>query len=355
MPLADAVARLTRGLAPVAMRSLPLAEAVGRIAAMDLRAEADAPARPQALRDGWAVRGDDVLGASPYAPILLTQPAIWVDAGADLPEGADAVLPPEAVEGRSVVDDAPAGAGMRGPGDDVRAGSLLVEAGACISPLQCLALKTAGIADVPVRLPRLRLVVAGAAPDTLSPLIAALARGEGAEVTDIVHVTAEAEAIAEAIQATDADAVLMLGGTGFGRNDHSAAGLARAGHVQAHGIALRPGETAGFGEAGGRPVLLLPGRPDAALAVFIVLGRPLMRALSGAAPATAMRAPILRKLTSGIGLSEIVFARREPDGLMPLGGADLPLASLIAADAAILVASEAEGHPAGTDVAMLPL
>jgi molybdopterin biosynthesis enzyme len=36
--------------------------------------------------------------------------------------------------------------------------------------------------------------------------------------------------------------------------------LARLGQVEAHGIAVSPGETAAFGFAGARPVLLIPGR-----------------------------------------------------------------------------------------------
>ncbi|WP_287978698.1 hypothetical protein, partial [Sphingomonas sp.] len=55
----------------------------------------------------------------------------------------------------------------------------------------------------------------------------------------------------------------------------------------------------------------------------------------------------LRKVASTIGLSEIIYARRQPDGLLPLGGSDLALASLVQADAAILVGPDSEGYPAG--------
>ena len=44
---------------------------------------------------------------------------------------------------------------------------------------------------------------------------------------------------------------------------------------------LTPGETAAFGFAGSRPVLLLPGRLDAALAVWLTLGRRLLARLAG--------------------------------------------------------------------------
>jgi rhodanese-related sulfurtransferase len=59
-----------------------------------------------------------------------------------------------------------------------------------------------------------------------------------------------------------ADIVLVIGGTGPGSDDHSAAALAEAGELAIHGVALRPGETAGLGRTvSGVPVVLLPGAP----------------------------------------------------------------------------------------------
>ncbi len=62
----------------------------------------------------------------------------------------------------------------------------------------------------------------------------------------------------------------MIGGSGLGLADRSVLALAKAGRVEAHGIAISPGETAAFGLVGSRPVLILPGRIDAALAVWLV-------------------------------------------------------------------------------------
>ncbi|WP_348649460.1 molybdopterin-binding protein [Methylobacterium aquaticum] len=166
---------------------------------------------------------------------------------------------------------------------------------------------------------------------------------------------ADGDALAASLRAPGADAVIVIGGTGPGRRDGSAAALAQAGRLHAHGIALRPGESAGFGEAAGRPVLLLPGRPDAALAAWLALGRPLMAALCGAAPDIPTVLPLTRKVASVIGLTDLVFLRRVPAGAAPLGGAELPLHRLVLADAALLVPPAHEGYPAGTPVEVLPL
>lgn len=350
MPLDEARARLLAAVRPVAPVSVALAEALGSIAAAPVHPPRDLPNEPTALRDGFAVDSSLLGGASPYAPVRLPGTPGWIEAGETLPAGADAVLAPEGVEGRDAVAEVFLGEGVRAPGEDLFEGAPLLGAGQRIAPRHLLALAACGVAQVAVRRPRIALLAVGAPePDALSPFLAALLARQGAEVVT-AQAPDEAGAIAERILGVTADAVLALGGTGFGRTDRSAAGLAEAGRLLAHGLALRPGETAGIGEAGGRPVLLLPGRPEAALAVFLALGRPLLAALSGAQPPAATHAVLTKKIASGIGLSEIVYGRRVAGGVAPLGGADLPLRSLVEADAAVLVPPEREGYPEGSAI-----
>ena len=160
----------------------------------------------------------------------------------------------------------------------------------------------------------------------------------------------EVEGLAEAIRGGSSDAVLVLGGSGFGRTDRSAAAIVRAGELRAHGIALRPGESAAIGTAAGRPVLLVPGRPEAALAVFLTLARPLLARLGGVPERSRRPELLLRKIASAIGLTEVVFVRSRRDGVEPLGGAELPLHQLLQADGVVVVAPESEGFPAGAQV-----
>src|SRR5262249_58952739 len=90
----------------------------------------------------------------------------------------------------------------------------------------------------------------------------------------------EASALAEALSEGACDAVIGIGGTGSGRRDDAVQELARRGRVEAHGIAICPGETAALGFVTDRPVLLAPGRLDAALAVWLLIGRQLMAKLA---------------------------------------------------------------------------
>ncbi|MEA1833303.1 molybdopterin-binding protein [Methylobacterium durans] len=361
MPLAEALSLLLRGVAPVAATGLPPAEAIGRVAAEDIRTDADRPATRIGLRDGWAVRGAEVVGASPYAPVPLAGPLVWVEAGCTLPAGTDTILTAEAVERSGplveIVADAPTGEGTRAPAGDLAAGCCLIAAGTRIGPLQALAL--AGLQRVPVRLPRVGILLTGPArwggADARSFVLRHLV-GQAAGCVSAVATAPEGrDALAAALAAVDADLTLVVGGTGFGREDHSAAALAQAGNLAVHGIALRPGDGAGFGDAQGRPVLLLPGAPEAMLAAFLALACPLLQALAGEAAAPARTAPLRRKVSSVIGLSEIVFVAEAGDGVEPLGSAELALHRLLLARGAILVPPEREGYPEGTVVEIMPL
>jgi len=172
---------------------------------------------------------------------------------------------------------------------------------------------------------------------------------------EIVAVPDDVHEIAAAMRAGGADAVLVVGGTGEGRADRSAEALQTAGDLMLHGIALRPGETAGVGAVSGRPVLLSPGRPEAAFAVFLTLLRPLLTLLAGARTPPPQPSLLTRKIASTIGLTEVVFVRRVKDGVEPLGGAGLPIAQLMRADGAVLVNPDREGYPERAEIEVTPL
>ena len=76
----------------------------------------------------------------------------------------------------------------------------------------------------------------------------------------------------------------------------------RMGEVAIHGFGIAPGESAALGSAKGHPVLMLPGRLDAALAAFLVVGEALLRRLTGAATSgRTMPVNLARKIVSTIG------------------------------------------------------
>jgi molybdopterin molybdotransferase len=147
------------------------------------------------------------------------------------------------------------------------------------------------------------------------------------------------------------DAIIAIGGTGSGRNDASVQTLARTGRVAMHGLALTPGETAALGFVGSRPVLLLPGRLDAALSVWLTVGRRMLARLAGGGDNDlGTTATLARKVTSTVGLAEVVPVRRIGDNVEPLATKFLPLSALTRSDGWILVPADSEGYAAGAPV-----
>ncbi len=293
MPLDAVLERIDALVAPVAAREVAIADAVGRVVAADVTVTSR-PAVALALRDGWAVNSALAQDAGPYAPAPLPS-ALWIEAGAPLPPGADAVAEIDAVmvrDGRAqAIAPIASGEGVLAAGADADHASPFRLEGRRLRAVAAAALAGAGIARIRIREPRLAVVRARPAGDPVIDAAAALVAHAIAAAGGVVldHL-AGGEGLEGALRrqdADDADAVVAIGGTGNGRNDGSVMTLARLGRVEAHGIAISPGETAAFGMVEARPVLLLPGRLDGALAAWLLLGRRMLARLCGEPRGTA--------------------------------------------------------------------
>ena len=125
------------------------------------------------------------------------------------------------------------------------------------------------------------------------------------------------------------------------------------GHLHFHGIGIAPGETSALGFIGKVPVLIVPGRIDAAFAVLVTIGDAILARLAGrSGEAPAMRATLARKVVSTIGLVEIVPVQLQDSGAMPLASGYLPMQTMTMADGYIVVPADSEGFPAGSTVAV---
>jgi molybdopterin biosynthesis enzyme len=357
-PLDDVLASIRTSVAPVAPRNVGLAGALGRALAEDVAAAAGQPGEARALRDGYAVRADDIADAGSYAPIPLAAPPVRVDVGDALPPGTDAVVPLDAIVIRGaraeVVATAAIGDGVLSIGADLRAGEFIARNGWRLNDFNLAMLAMAGRKQALLREPHIQLIKArvdaDAVLDAASDLIARALNARGCAVRR------SAGDLAAALADASIDAVIVLGGTGSGRNDTSVQALARHGRVVAHGIAISPGETSAFGMCGSRPALLLPGRIDAAIAGWLTIGLPMCDRLSassdGSGPSTV--AKLARKVASPIGLVEVVPVRLTRGVAEPIASGYWPLGSLAGTDGWVLVPANSEGFPAGSEVVIKP-
>jgi molybdopterin molybdotransferase len=356
-PLADVLARLEALVEPVTPRVADLSAARGRTLAEDILIPAPIPEMARALRDGWAVRSDLTADASGYAPAPLPF-AVRVDVGETLPGDADAVAPLDAVAMREGTAQALApvgpGEGVLGAGVDGARGTTLLSAGRRLGAVEIALLAAAGIAEVPVRAPRLRLVRARRGSDAvIDAAIACIADAIGAQGGDAL--VAAQDDPASALADAGVDAVIAVGGTGSGRRDVTVRTLASMGEVLVHGVALLPGETTALGTVGTRPVLALPGRLDAALAGWHILGRLMLARLAANQETPSMRsARLTHKVSSSVGLAELVPVRCEGLSATPIASGYVPLAALAQANGWILINADSEGYPAQSEVVIRP-
>ena len=267
--------------------------------------------------------------------------------------GTDSVAPLDAVKvtgshAEALVTVNP-GDGVLPAGGDSDPGIPLRQAGERLRVTDLAAFAAAGLARVTVREPRIRVL-----PLRGSGIILAAARLMASDIGRRGGAATLDDAggdLGAALADNAMNAIIAIGGTGSGRNDASVQALTRAGRVAMHGLALTPGETAAFGFVGPRPVLLLPGRLDAALSVWLTVGRRMLARLAGGGDNDpGATATLARKVTSTVGLAEVVPVRRTGDNVEPLATKYLPLSALTRSDGWILVPADSEGYAAGAPV-----
>jgi len=355
-----ALALLLADLAPVAPIELDVADALGSVAAAMPPLESALPARSIAMADGWALRAVDLTGATSYTPVPLPAPPVWVEAGDTLPQGCDCVLEASAVEQvgplAQAVAEAIPGAGVRRLGEDLPAGAQALVEGRRIGVVDEMIARRAGRGEVRVRRPRVRIIDVPAARGnaTTIGLIAAQLRGAGAQLDRTVAAGRDAASVGKAIAGAGCDLLITVGGTGAGRNDAAVTALA-AHATLIHGLALQPGRTAAVGRIGAMPVVAVPGAPDQALAIWWTLVLPVLDRLSGLAVRRTTVKPLVRKIASTVGMTDLVLLQDTQDGWLPLAIGDLPLRALTEADAWLAVPSHSEGFATGAPVGGYPL
>lgn len=353
-PLRAVLACIDAQIEPVKPQRWAAVGTLGYTLAEDV-VTSERPEHPIALRDGFAVEANTIADASSYTPVPLPLPIRRIDVGEPMPEGTDAVLPFDAVISRGEQAEAVAsvfaGEGMLPAGGDAAPHSLMRRAGERMRSIDITAVDAAGIKSVLIRQPRIAVVLGVEPMLLLRGVPGLLVRSvfeAGATVSNKPDMTLDS-----AVADDKNDAIVAFGGTGSGRNDSAVQALARLGRVETHGIAISPGETTAFGFAGTRPVLLVSGRLDAALAAWILIGYHIVARLSGRSieDETTML-PLKRKVTSAIGMTELVPVSCKDGMAEPLASGYLSFMSLARSNGWIVVSAESEGFPAGTQVAV---
>ncbi len=316
IPLDEALAALLAQIQPLAGReTLATSAAVGRVLAADLISPVDVPPADNSAMDGYALRAAD---AGQALPVTQRIPAGSVPAplppgeaariftGAHVPPGADTVVMQEFTElvGDKVSMTQPitAGANVRLRGEDVRAGSVVLPAGTRLDAVSVGLAATAGAAELTVtRRPRVALFSTGdelvMPGEPLPPgaiynsnrfTLRTLLESLGCEVIDLGIVPDRLDATRAALReaASQADVILTSGGVSVGEEDHLRPAVQAEGQLDLWAIAIKPGKPFAYGRVGAAHFIGLPGNPVSSLVTFLVLVRPFLLKLQGAARLT---------------------------------------------------------------------
>lgn len=320
--LDEALARTLETLRPLPPVTADIWEANGLVTAADCIAAADCPSVDSCLKDGFAVLSSDLEGASPDNPVALkvtgravagrkgrvevaAGTAVEVATGAELPEGADAVLPIEFTRREGAVllclrDTSPM-KNVQRRGSDVAAGERVALRGEVLTPALTGLMAAAGMHSMQVHpMPRVGIVAIG---DEVTMPGKELRRGElyaSNAVTlkgwlDRFRFTAEVAVAGDRESAIAGEARKMLevkdalitsGGVWKSDRDLTVKVLQElGGDLLFHRVRIGPGKALAVALVGGTPVFCLPGGPASNEMAFLQIALPGLLKMAGRNPA----------------------------------------------------------------------
>lgn len=387
----------------LAVESVTLDAAAGRVLAEDVTSPVWLPPWDNASMDGYAVHASDVRGATTANPARLRVTgtvaagqravrgvkrgeAVRIMTGAPVPNEADSVIRVEDTDGGTtevlIRDDRDAARNVRARGEDVQPGAPVLRAGTVIEAAHVGVLASVGCAAPRVhRRPRVAILATG---DELVPVekfdrvlagerivssnsytLAAAVREAGGEPVSLGIAPDDAGGIASRLErARGCDLILTSGGVSVGEFDFTRDVVQRlGGSIEMWRVRMRPGAPLGFGTLFDAPWLGLPGNPVSALVTFELFARPLIRALAGhrhphrrpvevmTAEAIRLSAPLTHFLRATLERSDDELPVARLTGSQSSG----MLTSMARADVLLVIPPEPDELAAGARVRAIPL
>jgi len=331
-----------------------------------------------------SVVADIPAGSSPTISLAPGE-AARIMTGAQLPNGADAVVPVEDTDfnNRSAGSTAPnqvqiskpvkSGENIRPRGMDVHAGDIVLHKGQRISPQASGILAMLGFSNIEVyKRPRVALLSSGDellevnAPlesgkirDSNSYMLAALIESANAEVLRLGVAKDTRDSVQNLIEQAvqqNADLIISSAGVSVGAFDYVKEVVEANGALDFWRVNMRPGKPLAFGNYKNIPFIGLPGNPVSAFVGFEVFVRDTLGRLSGISDGSrlAIRVRCEEEILSDGRESYLRAVIHEQDGVhvAKLTGhqGSGNLLSLVQADALLIIPAGVKCLPVGQEV-----
>lgn len=331
IPFDQALQKLLDAASPcVAIETVPVADAIGRVLAESPVAAVSVPPADNSGMDGYAVRIADLKDTNAL-PLSQRIPAgtapqplqagscARIFTGAEIPAGADAVVMQENVtlQGDRVVfpEAVKPAENIRPLGQDLMAGDQVLAAGVRLQPSDLGMLASVGLAEVQVYKP-LKVAILSTGDELVEPgkplaagqiynsnryILAGLLKNLGMEIVDLGCVADTHEATLQALTdaAEKADAIISTGGVSVGEEDHVKNAVEELGRLDMWKLRIKPGKPVAHGLVGTTPFIGLPGNPTSTLITFCLLARPFLQKLQGAAYKAPLTLPVAAGFVRG--------------------------------------------------------
>jgi molybdopterin molybdotransferase len=364
-------------------------QAAGRVLASSITSQVKVPNFNRSAMDGYAILGAETFGAATYSPIefkviglslpgkpfagsVTTQTAVRIMTGAPIPLGADSVIPVEFAQEENnvlkVVEAIPPGKNVGRIGEDIKIGQEVLDAGRKLRPQDIGILSSIGISYVSViKKPSVDIFITGdellkpgcmpegyRIVDSNSLMLDALVFRDIQIHPNIVFLKDQREIIRDALSNSNADFILISGGSSVGQEDYAPSLVKELGEILIHGVALRPASPAGMGVINDKYVFLIPGNPVSCLCAYDLFASRAIRKSAGINYELPYKSAVLNlssKISSMVGRMDYVRVKIVEGCAEPLAisGASM-LSTTTIADGFLLVPGECEGYPTGENV-----
>ena len=373
---------------------ISLDESLGRVLASGIISPINSPPFNRSVKDGFAVRSEDLEDTSESSPselkvsgrILMGSPpaakvepgtCVYIPTGAVMPEGADAVVMVEYThedEGTlRVYRPVRKGENIALAGSDVPEGELIVRKGARIGPRELAVISTLGISEVEV-IRKMKIGIVSTGDELIQPgealekgriyesngrAIKSIIESEGPafDITLYGTLPDREDLIRSSLNSysEENDILIVSGSTSAGEKDmvYRILGEYDPGIVF-HGIKIKPGKPTLLSRKGDKIIIGLPGFPVSAMMTFLTIFFPqILREAGLRSEDRYIEGELAGKFSLDLGklnLIPVSVVRRDRVIAFPIHGGSGSISRLLRADGYISVEGDTRTVEEGESV-----